>query len=539
MRSSTSKTMSQTDVRPMASSFPRALAVSLSLYAVFSVAIYYNALKWLIEFDWPRPDYSHCYLVPLASLYLIWEKKAELLATPSRPTWAGLVPVGFAIVSYWLGELAGEFFAMYLSLWLLIVGLCWIHLGWKKLRIIGFQLMLLIAMFPLPHFVNNKITLQLKLISSQVGVFLLQLWGMTAYREGNVIDIGFTQLQVVDACSGLRYLFPLMVLGLILAYWLKDALWKRAALFLTTVPVAVLVNAVRIAATGILYPIWGAEVAEGFFHDFSGWLIFMLTLMALWLEMLVLKRLPPRAARASAASSLQSPEESSEGVDASPERAKTYKWMLHPASCAAIVLLGATLAFSQGIDFHEKTPVAKPLSRFPLQVGEWSGAPRQMELEIIKELDLSDYLLIDYSNAGAKTVNFYTAYYESQRKGESIHSPSTCLPGSGWNFNESGYVDVPLSGSESIRVNRAFMQKDREKNLVYYWFPARGRILTDVYQMKLYTFWDALTRQRTDGALVRMLTPVYDGEEPQQADARLQSFAQKAIPALSEYLPGK
>lgn len=120
------------------------------------------------------------------------------------------------IAFFWLGELGGEYLTLYLSVWLVLVGLCWFHLGWQKLKIIAFPLVMALAMFPLPGFLYGKISVQLKLISSHLGVAMMQLSGMSAYREGNVIDLGFTQLQVVDACSGLRYLIPLIVLGVLL-----------------------------------------------------------------------------------------------------------------------------------------------------------------------------------------------------------------------------------------------------------------------------------------------------------------------------------
>jgi EpsI family protein len=163
-----------------------------------------------------------------------------------------------------------------------------------------------------------------------------------------------------------------------------------------------------------------------------------------------------------------------------------------------------------------------------------------MEQKFIDALDFSDYAMMDYQDKNGRSVNFYVAYYESQRKGESIHSPETCLPGGGWIFNQSGSITLPFSvgGKNVMKVNRAFMQKSGSTQLVYFWFPQRGRILTNAYQLKIYAFWDALTRQRTDGALVRVLTPVYNLEEPEDAEKRLQEFVRQVSPVLLEFLPG-
>jgi EpsI family protein len=205
----------------------------------------------------------------------------------------------------------------------------------------------------------------------------------------------------------------------------------------------------------------------------------------------------------------------------------------------AVSVLLATVAIARTVDFREKVPLMRPFADFPLRIGEWNGSRSAMEQMYLDSLHLSDYLLVDYRNPAGKSVNLYVAYYASQRKWESVHSPATCLPGNGWVFEESGPAQISFSGasSPSMTVRRAFMQKSGERMLVYYWFPQRGRVLTGIEQMKLYTFWDALTRQRTDGALVRLITPLDSGEEPAAAEERLRGFCRAAVPVLDEFLP--
>jgi EpsI family protein len=161
-----------------------------------------------------------------------------------------------------------------------------------------------------------------------------------------------------------------------------------------------------------------------------------------------------------------------------------------------------------------------------------------MEQKFIDGLHFDDYIIVDYVNGG-HAVNFYTAYYESQRKGESIHSPETCLPGSGWEFKSAGSVTLPLTSRDGkpMRVNKAFMEKGNYKQLSYFWFPQRDRVLTNAWELKWYNFWDALTRQRTDGALVRLITPVYPNESVEDADKRLVVFTREIVPVLNENLP--
>lgn len=505
------------------------------VYALLLAGVYFSTLEWLVIRDWSREDYSSSYFIPLIVLYLIREKREELARIPSVVSWGGLVPLALAVALFWLGELSGEFFSLYISFWLAVVGLCWLHMGWRKLKVIGFPLCFMLAMFPLPNFLYGKVSLSLKLISSQLGVAMLRLSGMSAFREGNVIDVGFTQLQVVDACSGLRYLIPLIALGCLLAYFTRGPFWQKVVLVLSTIPLAIVTNGLRIASVGILYPIWGAQVAEGFFHDFSGWLIFMCTLGMLMAELWLIRKIAgkPAGEGRDAAETASSPVPVGGTVTASGGGRH-----FPLPSVTALVLLLATAALSHGIEFREKMPIKRPFTTFPQEVGEWRGARQAMEQKFIAELDLTDYVIVNYLNPAGQEVNFYTAYYASQRKGESIHSPATCLPGSGWVFEESGDARIALPVGRGMTVNRAFMQKGAVKELTYYWFPQRGRVLTNAWQLKLYTFWDALTRQRTDGALVRIITPVYPNERIESAEERLQAFTRQIVPVLDGYLPG-
>jgi exosortase D (VPLPA-CTERM-specific) len=402
---------------------------------------------------------------------------------------------------------------------------------------IAFALLMALTMFPPPHFLNTKLTFGLKLISSQLGVALLHLYGMSAYREGNVIDLGFTQLQVVDACSGLRFLFPLLIMGILLAYYYRAALWKRLVLVLSTIPLTIVTNSLRIALTGIIYTHWGAAAAEGFFHGFSGWLIFMVSLAVLLAEIWVLRRIatgPGESFFPKSGAKHQTPET----IEAHPTNKGWRGFFAPPQFVVGVVVLLLTMGISAGVEFREKVPSSRLFSQFPLTAGPWGGTRQYLEQKFLAELDLSDYVMIDYLSPQGKPVNFYVAYYESQRKGESIHSPETCMPGGGWIFNKAGTVQVALAEpGRSITVNRAVVEKSGNQQLAYFWFPARGRILTNALEMKIYTFWDALTRQRTDGALVRLITPMLPGEQAEDAEKRLQEFTKQIVPVLNEFIP--
>ena len=516
--------------------------IKFTLYGLLLLGIYYSAFTWLVTHDWEKEAYSYCWLIPPVVFFLIWLKRDELASTPSEPSWAGLIPVSVGIVFFWLGELGGEYFTMYVSSWLILVGLCLLHLGWQKLKTIGFALFFMLTMFPVPDFINTRIMLQLRLISSKLGMAMIQVYGLPAIRQGNIIDLGFTKLQVVDACSGLHSLISLLVLCLLLVYFFKDNIWKRTVLLLSSIPLAIVTNSMRIAMTAILYKHFGAGVAEGFFHGFSGLLIFAICIPVLLIEMKVLEKLPPIQSKNVSERKETEKINPDDKLGGHIKKVSGYGLLRQPVFIVAAILLGVTLALSNTIDFREKIPTKKNLDQFPLKVGEWHADRRQpLAQKFIDRLDLSEYVIINYHNRQGRDVNIYVAYYESQSKGKSIHSPATCLPGSGWSFHQSGTVKITgvLGNNKTMEVNRAVMQSGRNRQLTYYWFPQRGRILTNAYQLKIYTFWDALTQQRTDGALVRVITSVYENEKLADAEKRLQNFVRNIEPVLEEYIPGK
>jgi EpsI family protein len=211
-----------------------------------------------------------------------------------------------------------------------------------------------------------------------------------------------------------------------------------------------------------------------------------------------------------------------------------------PQSVVAILLLGVTLLVSRNVDFREKVPLSQPLARFPLEVGEWTGVRRTIESRFLDALKLSDYAMIDYRDGQDRTINLYVAYNQSQSKGASSHSPDSCLPGSGWVFENSGTLVLQAQAGirKSMRIRRAFIEKNGARELTYYWFPQRGRVLTNMFELKAFAFYDALSKRRTDGALVRLITPVYPSERPQDAEARLQGFTRRVVPVLDAFLPG-
>ncbi len=289
---------------------------------------------------------------------------------------------------------------------------------------------LLAFMIPLPDFLYRGVSAQSQLISSGLGVGIIKLFGISVLLDGNVIDLGTYKLQVAEACNGLRYLFPLMTLGFIAAYFFEGAWWKRAIVFLSTIRITILMNSFRIGVIGVMVEYWGRSMAEGFLHDFEGWVIFMACTAVLVGEMWLLanvgsgKRslrdvfaiaLPPRAAAQA------------------PIRPRSVP---RPFVGALFLLLVSTVLVVTLPSRVESPLQRKDLSQFPMTVGKWQGKASRMEAIYMDVLKVDDYVLADYIAADRRPVNFYVAYYASQRKGESAHSPRSCIPGDGWEITD-------------------------------------------------------------------------------------------------------
>jgi exosortase D (VPLPA-CTERM-specific) len=362
---------------------------------------------------------------------------------------------------------------------------------------------------------------------------VIRLAGISVFLEGNVIDLGVYKLQVAEACNGLRYLFPLMTLAFIVAYFFRAPLWQRFVLFLASIPIAILMNSLRIALIGVTVEYWGVKMAEGVLHDFEGWVVFMASLLVLLGTALLLTRL--RGVKGGLRDVLVF----DGGAPAPPAKATKLVQRHLPRPFVVAAALGATCAI-MGFAMPERSeaqPTRADFTSFPTDVDGWHGRRTTMEKVYLDALQLDDYLLADYARASTRVpVNLYVAWYDSQRNGRAAHSPRACLPGGGWVIKSLDQRVLTVDG-KPLRANRAVIELGRERQVVYYWFQQRGRDITNEYLAKWYIFWDALTRNRTDGALVRLAAPVPAGMDEARADSIVAQFAAAALPSLKSYIP--
>jgi exosortase len=253
------------------------------LIGALVVAVYLRVLAKLVTDWWQIPDSSHGFLVPIFAAYMVLAERKTLLKTKTAPTWNGVAVVALGLVVLLLGVYGAELFLSRVSLVILLAGFVLSFGGWQLLKDLRFPLLVLILAIPIPAIIFNEITLPLQMLASKLASALLTLFGVPVLREGNVIQLSAMKLEVAEACSGIRSLVSLFTLAIFYGYFLEKSFLRRAILALASIPIAIAANAVRIFGTGLCVQYWDPDKAIGFFHEFSGWAMFLVSLGCLFI----------------------------------------------------------------------------------------------------------------------------------------------------------------------------------------------------------------------------------------------------------------
>ncbi len=259
------------------------------------LVLYWPVLVKLVH-DWAYDgNYSHGFIIPPLVAYFVWERRGRLRQTPATPAMTGLLVVLAGLGVLLIGRLGADLFLTRISLVAVLVGAIAYLRGWATVAVLKFPLAFSLLMIPIPAVIFNQIAFPLQLVASSLGASVVAAAGVPVLREGNLIVLARTTLEVAEACSGIRSLVSLLTLGIVYGYLLDDRTWVRTAVALLTIPLAVLANGLRVAGTGLAAHYWGADAAEGFLHTFSGWLVFVLAFGLLALAAhLLLRAAPPR-----------------------------------------------------------------------------------------------------------------------------------------------------------------------------------------------------------------------------------------------------
>ena len=254
----------------------------IAWFGALAMACYAPVLLALVRQWNDDPDMSHGFFVPLVAGYIVWRQRDELLAMKAEPNWWGLAVVAYGAFQLWIGTLAVELFLTRTAFVITLIGTVWLLCGTRILRKLAFPLFLCFFMVPIPAVIYNSVTFRLQLLASNLAERALDLLAVPVLREGNVLVLPNQELSVVEACSGIRSLLSLTFLSLVYGYFFETKRWIRIALFLATVPIAIVANGSRVTFAGLMTQI-KPELAEGAFHTASGWIIFMVALVILML----------------------------------------------------------------------------------------------------------------------------------------------------------------------------------------------------------------------------------------------------------------
>jgi len=476
-------------------------------------------------------EYNFGPIVPAVTALMIWRD----LRRTDRPFKGGWIGVALAIFGMLLGIvefLTHTRFPGQVGLFLAVIGALVAWQGGLRSRVIWPALVFLMFGLPMAAAMQVQLTAWLQLLSSQGAVAILRALQITVLREGNIIDLGMMKLEVAEACSGLRYLFPLASFAFLTAYMFIAPGWARLVIFLSSIPITIAMNVFRIALTGVLVDSFGSAAADGFFHAFEGWAVYCLCLVVLFAEMKILCLVTPGSRSLLHRLDFDIPKPVV-SQPAPPLRAAL-------PSVAVAVLCVMTILFELVLGTRSDAAVARiPFSLFPREVSSWKAVEAPIDEQSLRILKASDHLSLNFMGADGSFINTWVAYYDAQYSGNAAHSPQVCIPGGGWVIESIEPRNLPIdtgSASKMLPINRLIIGQGTERNLVYYWFVEGGVPVADETWAKVQLMKNAILHNRRDGALVRFVTPI-DGPDASLADARLTHFIGQVTPLLHQYLP--
>ena len=503
----------------------------LTAILIMGLAISIQPIARIIDVWWDSAEYGHGLFMPFVAGYIVWLNRAKLRNAQRNLVLLGYVALVLSFLLMLASALANLESVKLYALLSGVVAFFMVLYGRTGLSVVAIPALLMFLVIPLPYLLISQLTAGLQLISSEMGTWFIRLFGYPVFLEGNLIDMGQFKLAVVEACSGLRYLFPLSSFAVLVAYFARASLMFKVALVMATIPVTIFMNSLRIAITGVLVNTFGNEVAEGFLHDFEGWVVFLAALSVMSLIVFMYGRIILKT------SSLHQMFDFDERGAGECLQVPLATGSTTTASIALITigLLSSAVAYSQ-VTYDSYIPERAQFNEFPSRLVGRSMQPQALsagELEILKP---DDYLLANYSTGTDSDIGLYMIYYREQKEGSALHSPQVCIPGGGWTIVDDTVHSIELSDGSLLAVNRVIIQKGDVSQVVYYWIDQMGVTYTNEYLARASLLKSATFDQRSDGALLRVNTLVRDGDYG-QADRALDEFVKGMYVFLPDFLP--
>lgn len=509
----------------------RAHSVAISAFALAAAFVFcfHKTIAGLHSLYSASAEYSYALAIPFVSGFFIWQNRERLKQATIESSWLGAVFFFLFLLFSLYGTLGSSPSAVRPVLPLIILSITLFCFGRSVFNALLFPLFLLLFMIPLPTLLQTRIGVGLQIVSTNLGVFFLRQMGISVFVEGNLIDLGFTQLQVVEACSGLRYVLPLLALGFIFARQFEKNRFRQAVLVLTTIPISIVANSTRIAITGFLAQHYGLDVADRFFHGFSGWLIFVLSIGALFCVQSILPFLWP-------GSSGPVDKPAGEGFHKVQTAGAGSHRLPVAVACCSLLLAGW---------LNISTEALRPIrleggfGRFPLHLQQWTGRTESLDERIVRLSGAEKAFNAAYFSPSGKIVSLYMGYRGSPftESENFFHSPNVCLPSLGWEtlqIENHTIADAPVFGRLAVR--KMLIEKMGVRQLVYYWFQTNRHVSADVHLNRLHLTLHALQRNSTYDLFIRPMTPLAANESITSAEDRLDAFTRTLVSVLDVFL---
>lgn len=507
--------------------------IKTAILFILFIAAYWIPLNTIVRIWNSDPDYSYGFLIPFCSLYFIWENKKEFSDVFERMKtfWLALPALVFAVILSVYGILgsSGSISKPIIPVLLLLFLLFMFGLySFKKLFM---PVAFLIFMVPLPYVVQSNLAFSLKRISSIIGGALISLCNIPVFISGNVIDIGGHQLQVVDACNGIRYLIPLLALSVAYGY-LFEKTWRRIlACAVISVPFAVLANGIRIGVTGVLVNFWGTSMAEGTFHDMMGWGIFVLVLPLAYGSVKIVFRFVPGFSEKPNNNDICN-------LKIEPDISKKSN-LFDAGFLISVSLLLIVLFFSMGAKSIPHYTLKKSFNEFSLNSFGWKTSFDPMSIEIIEASASQDYFNGYFVNENASKISLFIGYMFNPflDNANFFHSPTVCLPGSGWQpiSTEKRIIsNVPIF--KDLAVTEMIVENMGARLLVYFWFQTKDKATDNKQINRMHLSLHAIKGESTYDLFIRPITEIGKNESIDDARKRMDAFIIDTVQGVDTFI---
>jgi|GEM_PF-5211365 len=498
--------------------------VATAAWVAFGI-LYFKTISEIFAICWSYEEYSHGLLLPIVSGYFLWEKRLELVSRLKRDKRSTLTLSFYAwtmlllgCLLFLLGVITSSLYLRWVSLFLSLSGLAFISLPYEFVKL---SLPLLLINFlakPIPDSLVPRLFSPFQMLGAKLSEYALKALNIPVYVQGNIIELPGMQLFVEEACSGMRSLFVVICLAVVLIITMPMTNWARVTLLLCSGIIAMTLNTLRVVATGLLAHYFGIKAAMGFFHTFTGLIVFAVEGLLIFIFAVFLSKI-------------------SRGKKTNNDKNQERHWSERSEQQSSILPSIFAIVFISfcGIGAGRLTPEQKTghtqasqhvdLNSLPMQIGEWRGEEAQgLSLKERDTLKLDSYLKRSYVNSSGQRIYLYIGYWQSQSGDYQAakHSPTICLPSNGWTISEIERVSIGTPNepsSQSVDVNRMRGSFQQHNQMFYYWFFSGQEIYRNEWQALLFLAKEQFLHNRSDGGIVEVSTSITGKTEADRKSA--------------------